>query len=130
MTKIWFKKNQNKAVFRKRYHKRWYHVGWSRMRTKGIIKKINHLIIKQNQRIQSEKRKKEILFFWSPYCSQYWRRNAYKWFWKWNTSVKKNQVKEKKSKYQAPKQMFQKLPTALAHVKSGNTSKDLLNEIV
>ena len=32
------------------------------MRTKGIIKKINHLIIKQNQRIQSEKRKKRNTF--------------------------------------------------------------------
>ena len=80
-------------------------------------------MIKQNQRMQSEKRKKEILLT-SLLLS------ILEEIWKWNASVKKNQVKEKKSKYQAPKQMFQRLPTALAHIKSSNTSKDLLNEIV
>ena len=34
-----------------------------------------------------------------------------------------------KVKILTPKQMLQRLPTALAHVKAGNNSKSLLNEI-
>ena len=34
-----------------------------------------------------------------------------------------------RSKRKAPKQMFQRLPTALAQVKAGNNSESLLNEI-
>ena len=39
------------------------------------------------------------------------------------------QQKGKGLKILTPKQMLQKLPTALAHVKAGNTSENLLNEI-
>ena len=39
----------------------------------------------------------------------------------------KNMLKQMLQKY--PKQMFQRLPIALAQVKAGNMSKNLLNEI-
>ena len=38
-------------------------------------------------------------------------------------------TKEKQGKGLTPKQMFQRLPIALAQVKAGNTSENLLNEI-
>ena len=40
-----------------------------------------------------------------------------------------NQQVDKGLKIPTPKQMFQRLPTALAQVKAGNNSKNLLNEI-
>ena len=43
--------------------------------------------------------------------------------------VKQNETKETGLKTLAPKQMLQRLPIALAQVKAGNNSKNLLNEI-
>ena len=46
-----------------------------------------------------------------------------------NYNAKQNETKEKGLKILTPKQMLQRLPIALAHVKSGNNSENLLNEI-
>ena len=43
--------------------------------------------------------------------------------------VKQNETKETGLKTLAPKQMLQRLPIALAQVKAGNNSQNLLNEI-
>ena len=48
-------------------------------------------------------------------------------FQKWNIYNKKTQGKG--LKIWTPKQMLQRLPIVLAHVKAGNTSENLLNEI-
>ena len=42
---------------------------------------------------------------------------------------KENETKGKGLKILTPKQMFQRLPIALAQVKAGNNSENLLNEI-
>ena len=46
-----------------------------------------------------------------------------------NYRVKQNETKGIGLKILTPKQMFQRLPIALAQVKAGNTSENLLNEI-
>ena len=46
-----------------------------------------------------------------------------------NYNAKQNETKGKGLKILMPKQMFQRLPIALAHVKAGNNSENLLNEI-
>ena len=49
---------------------------------------------------------------------------------KWNIFYKKKQGKQGKSlKILSPKQMLQRLPIALAQVKAGNTSENLLNKM-
>ena len=45
------------------------------------------------------------------------------------TNQKKNETKGKGLKILTPKQMLQRLPIALAQVKTGNISESLLNEI-
>ena len=45
------------------------------------------------------------------------------------TNQKKKKKKETKGKGLTPKQMIQRLPIALAQVKAGNNSENLLNEI-
>ena len=42
---------------------------------------------------------------------------------------KQNETKGKRLKILTPKQMLQRLPIALAQVKAGNNSENLLNEI-
>ena len=46
-----------------------------------------------------------------------------------NYNAKQNETKGKGLKILTPKQMIQRLPIALAKVKAGNNSEDLLNEI-
>ena len=46
-----------------------------------------------------------------------------------NCNAKQNQTNEKGLKILTPKQMLQRLPIALAQVKAGNNSENLLNEI-
>ena len=46
-----------------------------------------------------------------------------------NYNAKQNETKEKGLKILTPKQMIQRLPIALAQVKSDNNSENLLNEI-
>ena len=46
-----------------------------------------------------------------------------------NYRAKQNETKGKGLKILAPKQMLQRLPIALAEVKAGNNSENLLNEI-
>ena len=46
-----------------------------------------------------------------------------------NYNAKQNEAKEKGLKILTPKKMLQQLPIALAQVKSGNNSENLLNEI-
>ena len=46
-----------------------------------------------------------------------------------NYNAKQNETKEKGLKILTPKQMIQRLPIALAQVKAGNNSENLLNEI-
>ena len=46
-----------------------------------------------------------------------------------NYHVIKNKTEGKGVKILTPKQMLQRLPTALAQVKAGNNSESLLNEI-
>ena len=46
-----------------------------------------------------------------------------------NYKAKQNETKEKGLKILAPKQMLQRFPIALAQVKAGNNSENLLNEI-
>ena len=46
-----------------------------------------------------------------------------------NYNAKQNDTKGKVLKILTPKQMVQRLPTALAQVKSGNNSENLLSEI-
>ena len=46
-----------------------------------------------------------------------------------NYKAKQNETKGKGLKILTPKQMFQRLPIALAQVKAGNNSENLLNEI-
>ena len=46
------------------------------------------------------------------------------------SKAKQNEAKEKWLKILTPKQMLQRLPTALAQVIAGNNSKNLLNEII
>ena len=46
-----------------------------------------------------------------------------------NYNAKQNETKGKGLKILTPKQMIQRLPIALAQVKAGNNSKNLLNEI-
>ena len=46
-----------------------------------------------------------------------------------NYSAKQNETKEKGLKILTPKQNLQRLPIALAEVKAGNNSENLLNEI-
>ena len=46
-----------------------------------------------------------------------------------NYSAKQNETKGKGLKILIPKQMLQRLPIALAQVKAGNNSENLLNEI-
>ena len=46
-----------------------------------------------------------------------------------NYNAKQNETKEKGLKILTPKQMLQRLPIALAQVKAGNNSDNLLNEI-
>ena len=45
------------------------------------------------------------------------------------TKAKQNETKGTGLKILTPKQMIQRLPIALAHVKAGNNSQHLLNEI-
>ena len=45
------------------------------------------------------------------------------------TNQKKNETKGKGLKILTPKQMLQRLPIALAQVKAGNNSENLLNEV-
>ena len=44
------------------------------------------------------------------------------------SKAKQSETKEKGLKILTPKQMFQRLPIALAQVKAGNNSENLLNE--
>ena len=46
-----------------------------------------------------------------------------------NYKAKQNETKETGLKILTPKQMLQRLPIALAQVKTGNNSQNLLNEI-
>ena len=46
-----------------------------------------------------------------------------------NYDARKNETEGKGLKILTPKQMLQRLPTALAQVKAGNNSESLLNEI-
>ena len=46
-----------------------------------------------------------------------------------NYCAKQNETKETDLKILTPKQMLQRLPIALAQVKAGNNSENLLNEI-
>ena len=46
-----------------------------------------------------------------------------------NYNAKQNETKGKGLKILTPKQMIQRLPIALAQVKAGNNSENLLNEI-
>ena len=46
-----------------------------------------------------------------------------------NCDSKQNETKVKGLKILTPKQMLQRLPTAIAQVKAGNNSESLLNEI-
>ena len=46
-----------------------------------------------------------------------------------NYNVKQNETKGKGLKILIPKQMLQRLPIALAQVKAGNNSENLLNKI-
>ena len=46
-----------------------------------------------------------------------------------NYNAKRNETKGKGLKILTPKQMLQRLPIALAQVKTGNNSENLLNEI-
>ena len=46
-----------------------------------------------------------------------------------NYNAKQDETKEKRLKILTPKQMLQRLPIALAQVKAGNNSENLLNEI-
>ena len=46
-----------------------------------------------------------------------------------NYNAKKNETKGKGLKILTPKQMLQRLPIALAQVKAGNNSENVLNEI-
>ena len=46
-----------------------------------------------------------------------------------NYNAKQNETKVKGLKILTPKQMIQRLPIALAQVKAGNNSENLLNEI-
>ena len=46
-----------------------------------------------------------------------------------NYKAKQNETKGKGLKILRPKQMFQRLPIALAQVKPGNNSENFLNEI-
>ena len=46
-----------------------------------------------------------------------------------NYNAIQNETKRKGLKIITPKQMFQQLPIALAQVKSGNNSENLLNEM-
>ena len=46
-----------------------------------------------------------------------------------NYKAKQNETKGKGLKILTPKQMLQRLPIALAQVKAGNNSENLLNEI-
>ena len=46
-----------------------------------------------------------------------------------NYSAKQSETKEKGLKILTPKQNLQRLPIALAEVKAGNNSENLLNEI-
>ena len=52
-----------------------------------------------------------------------------KWFLMQPTNKKKNETEGKGLKILTPKQMLQRLPIALAQVKAGNNSENLLNEI-
>ena len=45
------------------------------------------------------------------------------------TKAKQNEIKGKRLKILTTKQMLQRLPIALAQVKAGNNSENLLNEI-
>ena len=51
------------------------------------------------------------------------------WYLKQNIKQKKNETKGTGLKILTSKQMLQRLPIALAQVKAGNNSEDLLNEI-
>ena len=46
-----------------------------------------------------------------------------------NYNVRNNETKGTRLKILAPKQMFQRLPIALAQIKAGNNSESLSNEI-
>ena len=46
-----------------------------------------------------------------------------------NYNVRNNETKGTRLKILTPKQMFQRLPIALAQVKAGNNSESWLNEI-
>ena len=46
-----------------------------------------------------------------------------------NCNAKQDETKGKRLKILTPKQMIQRLPIALAQVKAGNNSENLLNEI-
>ena len=46
-----------------------------------------------------------------------------------NYKAKHDKIEGKELKILTPKQMFQRLPIALAQVKAGNNSESLLNEI-
>ena len=46
-----------------------------------------------------------------------------------NYNVRNNETKGTRLKILTPKQMFQRLPIALAQIKAGNNSESLLNEI-
>ena len=46
-----------------------------------------------------------------------------------NYSAKQNEIKGKGLKILIPKKMLQRLPIAIAQVKAGNNSENLLNEI-
>ena len=46
-----------------------------------------------------------------------------------NYKAKQNETKGKEIKILTPKEMLQRLPIALAQVKTGNNSENLLNEI-
>ena len=49
--------------------------------------------------------------------------------WEAKTESKQNETKGKGLKILTPKKMLQRLPVALAQVKAGNNSHNLLNEI-
>ena len=79
-----------------------------------------YVVVKQNSFLFLDL---PIYDFYGEFALSLHLRNVY------NKYKKKKKKKETKGKGLTPKQMIQRLPIALAEVKAGNNSENLLNEI-
>ena len=120
---IWLSAIWNNKIFSWQYLYRQKRYRWSLDEPKQSIKDIVEFNNKSRPRATEGKDKKRYL----RKCVSSLIKVEDWWFQKWNISNKRNIGN--RLKVLTPKHMFQRLLIALAQMKAGNTSKDLLNKI-